>query len=105
MIYRHVGISGRKSSGGSAEHAEDTLPGGRASQPAFLRSTTLTCRALQKNRSPLKQASACYIMLRRLDPSVCYKTLVLVHFQLGFIHENDVHQFGGTPVPSTVCFP
>jgi hypothetical protein len=45
-----------------------------------------------------------HIMLQRLDPSVCYETFVLVHFQLDFIHENDVHQFGGTHVHSTICF-
>ena len=46
-----------------------------------------------------------YIMFQRFDPSICYHTFMLVHFPLGYIHENYVHQFGGMDVHSTVCFP
>ena len=34
-----------------------------------------------------------YIVFQRSDPSVRYHTLMLVHFPLGFIHENYVYQF------------
>jgi hypothetical protein len=44
-------------------------------------------------------------VLQRLDPSVRYNPFILAHFQFDFIHENDVEQFGGRHVHSTVRFP